>query len=88
MSSTGRIRQRGVGELCDELPGRNVMEQLTGGVIEEFNMTGRHDPAHHDRLFQDLKRNEGDTLEKLFSQLTGQTNFDQLADGFTQTFNP
>ena len=41
-----------------------------------------------DGNFQDLKRNEGDTLEKLFSQLTGQTNFDQLADGFTQTFNP
>lgn len=41
-----------------------------------------------DGNFQELKRNEGDTLEKLFSQLTGQTNFDQLADGFTQTFNP
>ena len=41
-----------------------------------------------DGNFQDLKRNEGDTLEKLFSQLTGQTNFDQLAEGFTQTFNP
>lgn len=41
-----------------------------------------------DGNFQDLKRSEGDTLEKLFSQLTGQTNFDQLAEGFTQTFNP
>ncbi|WP_421798082.1 ABC transporter ATP-binding protein [Haliscomenobacter sp.] len=41
-----------------------------------------------DGNFQELKRNEGDTLEKLFSQLTGQTNFDQLAEGFTQTFNP
>jgi ABC-2 type transport system ATP-binding protein len=40
-----------------------------------------------DGNFQDLKRNEGDTLEKLFSQLTGQTNFDQLAEGFTQSFN-
>lgn len=40
-----------------------------------------------DGNFQELKRNEGDTLEKLFSQLTGQTNFDQLAEGFTQTFN-
>jgi len=41
-----------------------------------------------DGNFQELKRSEGDTLEKLFSQLTGQTNFDQLAEGFTQTFNP
>lgn len=41
-----------------------------------------------DGNFQELKRNEGDTLEKIFSQLTGQTNFDQLAEGFTQTFNP
>lgn len=41
-----------------------------------------------DGNFQELKRDEGDTLEKLFSQLTGQTNFDQLAEGFTQTFNP
>lgn len=41
-----------------------------------------------DGNFQDLKRSEGDTLEKLFSQLTGQTNFDELAEGFTQTFNP
>lgn len=41
-----------------------------------------------DGNFQELKRNEGDTLEKLFSQLTGQTNFDQLAEGFTQIFNP
>ncbi|WP_373549655.1 ABC transporter ATP-binding protein [Haliscomenobacter sp.] len=41
-----------------------------------------------DGNFQELKRNEGDTLEKLFSQLTGQTNFDELAEGFTQTFNP
>lgn len=40
-----------------------------------------------DGNFQELKRNEGDTLEKIFSQLTGQTNFDQLAEGFTQTFN-
>jgi ABC-2 type transport system ATP-binding protein len=41
-----------------------------------------------DGTFHDLKRSEGDTLEKLFSQLTGQTDFDQLAEGFTQTFNP
>ena len=41
-----------------------------------------------DGNFQELKRSEGDTLEKLFSQLTGQTNFDELAEGFTQTFNP
>ncbi|AEE49758.1 ABC transporter ATP-binding protein [Haliscomenobacter hydrossis] len=41
-----------------------------------------------DGTFQELKRNEGDTLEKLFSQLTGQPDFDQLAEGFTQTFNP
>lgn len=41
-----------------------------------------------DGNFQELKQNEGDTLEKIFSQLTGQTNFDQLAEGFTQTFNP
>ena len=40
-----------------------------------------------DGTFHDLKRSEGDTLEKLFSQLTGQTDFDQLAEGFTQTFN-
>lgn len=40
-----------------------------------------------DGNFQELKRSEGDTLEKIFSQLTGQTNFDQLAEGFTQTFN-
>lgn len=41
-----------------------------------------------DGTFHDLKRSEGDTLEKLFSQLTGQTDFDQLAEGFTQTLNP
>lgn len=41
-----------------------------------------------DGNFQELKRGEDDTLEKLFSQLTGQANFDQLAEGFTQTFNP
>ena len=40
-----------------------------------------------DGTVHDLKRSEGDTLEKLFSQLTGQTDFDQLAEGFTQTFN-
>ncbi len=41
-----------------------------------------------DGTFQDLKRNESDTLEKLFSQLTSQADFDQLAGQFTKAFSP
>ncbi len=41
-----------------------------------------------DGTFQDLKRNESDTLEKLFSQLTSQADFDQLASQFTKAFSP
>jgi ABC-2 type transport system ATP-binding protein len=39
-----------------------------------------------DGTFQELKRSEGDTLEQLFSQLTGQSDFDQTAKAFTQSF--
>lgn len=40
-----------------------------------------------DGTFESLRRNEGDSLEKLFSQLTGQSGFDQIASAFTQSFS-
>jgi ABC-2 type transport system ATP-binding protein len=40
-----------------------------------------------DGTFEALRRNEGDSLEKLFSQLTGQSGFGQIANAFTQSFS-
>jgi ABC-2 type transport system ATP-binding protein len=39
-----------------------------------------------DGAFEELKQNEGDSLEQLFSQLTGHANFDEAAKGFTDSF--
>lgn len=39
-----------------------------------------------DGTFEDLRQQEGDTLEQLFSQLTGETDYSDLADDFLDTF--
>ena len=39
-----------------------------------------------DGTFEELKKQEGDTLEQLFSQLTGETDYSNLADDFLNTF--
>jgi ABC-2 type transport system ATP-binding protein len=39
-----------------------------------------------DGTFEELKNQEGDTLEQLFSQLTGETDYSNLADDFLNTF--